>query len=197
METAYEGRRIGYLRVSRPDQSPDRQIDGLKAICDEMHVEAISAVSKARPVFDRLLSGTLQTGDTLVVWDLDRASRSTRDAIDHAELLRSRGIGFRIVTLNVDTTTADGMFVYTLMAAIAQHERDRLSERTKQGLAAARRRGAQLGRPPKVSLPELRRAAKLIAEEGFARSVVAAQLGIGPWTLSRALKRNGLDTRTR
>ncbi|MEP2987310.1 MAG: recombinase family protein, partial [Roseibium sp.] len=78
--------KIGYLRVSKHEQSPDRQIDGLRGLCDELHIERLSAVSAKRPVFEALVA-QLKSGDALVVWDLDRAFRSTIDAITTAEKL--------------------------------------------------------------------------------------------------------------
>ena len=182
------GRQIGYLRVSRLDQCLDRQIDGLSNQCDEMRIERVSAVANARPVFDELVA-SLQSGDTLVVWDIDRAFRSTIDAVQQAQQLRERGIGFRIVTLNVDTGTPDGMLVYTMMAAIAEHERKRLSQRTKEGLAAARKRGKRLGRPPKLGDRELARARDRLRSEKESIKTVAESYGIVPWTLTRLMRR--------
>lgn len=179
--------KIGYLRVSTEDQRPDRQIDGLTALCDELHIEKISAAAPRRPVFDAVLA-RLEPGDTLVVLALDRAFRSTVDAIQQADALRERGIAFHIVNLGVDTATADGKLVYTVIAAMAQHERDRLSERTRQGLAAARRRGARLGRPPKLTDRQLCRARRMLEQEGKALREVAALCGVHPWTLMRNLR---------
>lgn len=184
----YIGRSIGYLRVSRSDQCLDRQIDGLVSQCDEMRIERISAAAKSRPVFDELV-GSLQSGDTLVVWDIDRAFRSTIDAVQQAQRLRERGIGFRIVTLNVDTGTPDGMLVYTMMAAISEHERKRLSQRTKEGLASARKRGKRLGRPPKLNERQLERARDRLQCKQESIKAVAASLGIAPWSLTRSLRR--------
>jgi len=142
----------------------------------------------SRPVFDRLLS-SLEEGDTLVVWDLDRAFRSTIDAVTQAERLQKRGVGFQIVTLNVDTSTPDGMLVYTVMAAIAEHERKRLGQRTKEGLAAARARGQRLGRPPKLSDAQvLSVKRKLDAKEANIRELATLN-GIHPWTLTRSIRR--------
>ncbi len=179
--------KIGYLRISTEEQRPDRQIDGLTPICDEIRIEKISAASRTRPVFDALLHD-LQQGDTLVVWDLDRAFRSTVDAITHAEKLRERGIEFQIVTLGVDTGTADGKLIYTMIAALAEHERNRLSERTKEGLAAARRRGTRLGRPPKLTKGQILFAKKQISEEGACIKELAARNNVHPWTLTRHLR---------
>lgn len=179
--------KIGYLRVSTEEQRPDRQIDALKPICDELHIEKISAVAKKRPVFERVLN-KLQKGDTLVVWDLDRAFRSTVDAILQAEHLRERGVEFQIVTLNIDTSDPAGEFFYTIMAAYGQLERRIASKRTKEGLQAARKRGQRLGRPPKLSQKSLIAAKQKIDMKEASVAEIAACHGVHPTTLSRALK---------
>lgn len=86
--------RIGYLRVSTEDQNIARQADALRPICDELHVETLSAVAKSRPIFEKVVAG-LTAGDTLVVWDLDRAFRNTKDALIHADHLKERGVNSR------------------------------------------------------------------------------------------------------
>lgn len=181
-------RKIAYLRVSTAEQRPDRQIDGLRETCDELHVETLSAVSPRRPVYDRVVR-KLRPGDMLVVWDLDRAFRSVVDALTEAEKLRARGIELRIANLQVDTTTPGGIFVYTIMSALAEFERRTLSQRTKEGLAAARRRGKRLGRPPKMTAGQLRAASRRLAN-GEKPSQIAPDYGVAPWTLTRALRRN-------
>lgn len=182
------GRKIGYLRVSREDQCLDRQIDGLRSICEDMRIERVSAASKARPVFDTLMR-ELKRGDSLVVWDLDRAFRSTIDAVTQAQQLAERGIGFQIVSLNVDTKTPDGMLIYTMIAAIAEHERKRLAQRTREGLAAARARGKKLGRPPKLSSSELLEAQRQLRDKEVSLPDLAAQKDMHPWSLVRAIRR--------
>lgn len=179
--------KLGYLRVSTEEQKPDRQIDALKPLCDELHIETVSAIAKRRPVFENVLR-RLKAGDTLVVWDLDRAFRSTVDAITNAELLRERGVNFHIVTLGVDTSTADGKLVYTFIAAMAEHERNRLSERTKQGLAAARKRGKILGRPRKLTPAQIRSAAFKIQNKEARLEELAALYDVHPDTLARNVK---------
>jgi DNA invertase Pin-like site-specific DNA recombinase len=144
-------------------------------------------VSPRRPVYEQVIA-TLRSGDMLVVWDLDRAFRSVVDALGEAEKLRKRGVHFRIATLNIDTSTAAGIFVYTMMSALAEFERRTLSQRTKEGLAAARQRGARLGRPRKLTDIQLQDAAERIAG-GETISSVAGSLAVAPWTLSRAMKR--------
>ena len=122
--------KIGYLRVSLEDQKEDRQADGLKDLCDEIYVEKVSGASKKRPVYQQVIE-KLKAGDTLVVWDLDRAFRSTVDALLEAEKLRQRE------------------------AAFAQFERQNLIKRTKEGMASARKRGKHIGRPYKLNLEEV------------------------------------------
>ena len=184
--------RIGYLRVSTQDQNVDRQRDGLAALCDEMHVEYISAAAPLRPVFDRILAD-LPPGDTLVVLTIDRAFRSTVDAVNQVQGLMDRGVRIQIANLDVDTAPADGMFAFTIIAAVATPERMRVSERTKEGLAAARRRGKRLGTPPKLTKPKLQKAAHRIAQNETITSV-AQSFNVAPWSLTRALRRHGLRT---
>jgi len=181
-------RTIGYLRVSTAEQRPDRQIDGLKMICDELNIEKLSAVSPHRPVYERVIA-SLRQGDMLVVWDLDRAFRSVIDALSEAEKLRARGVHFRIANLSIDTSTPAGIFVYTMMSALAEFERRMLSQRTKEGLAAARQRGKRLGRPPKLT-PEQLSDARMRVCAGESTRSVAEDFHVAPWTLSRALKRS-------
>ena len=180
--------KIGYLRVSLEHQKEDRQEDGLRALCDELYVEKISAACKIRPVYRQVVE-TLQPGDTLVVWDLDRAFRSTVDALLEAEKLRQRGIEFQIVNLNVDTATPSGELIYTVMAAFAQFERSNLIKRTKEGMAAARLRGKHIGRPYKLSLEEVVLAHSKIQSGDSTLTDMAMQFECSTETLSQAIKR--------
>lgn len=188
-------KKIAYLRVSTAEQRPDRQIDGLKMICDELHIETLSAVSPHRPVYDRVIA-SLEPGDTLVVWDLDRAFRSVVDALVEGEKLRKRGVHFLIANLHIDTSTPAGIFVYTMMSALAEFERRTLSQRTKEGIAAARRRGARIGRPPKLTPAQLREAQSRLSTDKRALGKIAAECGVAPWTLTRALRRWQDEQRT-
>lgn len=182
-------RKIAYLRVSTSEQRPDRQIDGLRELCDELHIEKASAVAKRRPVYERVIR-KLEPGDKLVVWDLDRAFRSSLDALGEIEKLRARGIEFQIANLNIDTSTPAGIFVYTIMSALAEFERRMLSQRTKEGMRAARKRGKRFGRPPILSKPQLAAARLRIEVNKETVKSVAGSYGVAPWTLTRALKRS-------
>ena len=182
-------RKLAYLRVSTTEQRPDRQVDGLKHFCDELHIETVSAVHSRRPVYEAVIA-RLQPGDMLVVWDLDRAFRSVIDALTEAEKLRARGIEFQIANLHVDTSTPAGIFVYTMMSALAEFERRTLSQRTKEGMAAARRRGKRIGRPPKLTKEQLNAVAYRMAHGQESIVHLAREYDVKPWTLSRALKRH-------
>lgn len=186
-------KKIAYLRVSTHEQSPDRQIDGLKGLCDDLRIETVSACSRRRPVYEDVLA-ELRSGDILIIWDLDRAYRSAKDALTELDRLRERGIDFQIANLSIDTTTPAGIFVYTIMSALAEFERRTLSQRTKEGVAAARRRGKRIGRPPKMDNAELTRAARRIKYEKESIAAIAREHGVAPWTLSRALKRKAALT---
>ncbi|BBK29683.1 DNA invertase Pin-like site-specific DNA recombinase [Stella humosa] len=181
-------KKIGYLRVSTIEQRPDRQIIGLEPLCDELHIERLSAVSRRRPVYEEVLA-LLVPGDALVVWDLDRAFRSVIDALTEIDRLRSRGVELQIANLQVDTTSPAGMLVYTVMSAFAEFERRTLAQRTREGLAAARLRGARLGRPPKLDADQLAYANRRLAQADVTITSVAKELGIAPWTLTRSMRR--------
>lgn len=177
-------KRIGYIRVSRDEQNPDRQIDGLQIVCDELHVEqGVSATAKTRPIFDEVLK-SLEEGDTFTVWDLDRAFRSTVDAVMTADALRERGIHFHIINLSVDTSTPAGKLVYTVMAAQAEFERSNLIKRTKEGMKAAKHRGKHIGRPPALTREQVRHVHELRAE-GKKSPEIASIFGVSANTIRR------------
>jgi len=183
-------KKIGYLRVSTLEQRPDRQIDGLRDICDELHVETVSAVAKRRPVYDRVVA-QLEAGDAMVVWSLDRAFRSTVDAILEVEKLKTNGVAFEIVDLQIDTATPQGMLMFTVVSAFSQFEREVLKTRTKEGIASARSRGKRVGRPPKLSDADLDDALSRIQHGSTIRKVAEA-FEVAPWSLTRSLKRRAL-----
>lgn len=182
-------KKIGYLRVSTHEQKPDRQIEGLQPLCDELHIETLSAVARSRPVYDGIVS-RLERGDMLVVWALDRAYRSAKDALNELDALRARGVYFQIANFNLDTTTPHGRFIYTIMSGAAQYEREMLIERTKEGIEAARARGKSIGRPRKLTEEQLLSAQCRIAEQTATKTAIAAEHGVAPWTLTRAIRRS-------
>lgn len=149
-EVEGEGNKIGYVRVSDKDQSEDLQVDALKAAgCTMIYADhgVSGAITERRGLDDMLAS--LNKGDTLVVWKLDRLGRSTIHLLQLLSDLRDRGIDFQALTQGIDTTTAVGRMLYGQLAVFAEYERSLISERTKAGMAAAKARGVHVGRPRK------------------------------------------------
>ena len=133
---------LGYVRVSTRGQKVDRQLTQLYEICDRVYEErGVSAVAKFRPVYDQVIAD-LKPGGTFVVTAVDRVYRSSVDALTELDKLHERNIHFRSLTLNLDTRTPDGRLFYSIVSAMAEWERRIISERTKQGLIAAKRKGA-------------------------------------------------------
>jgi DNA invertase Pin-like site-specific DNA recombinase len=183
---------IGYARVSTPDQLLDRQRDELTAAgCEVVREETASGKRGAqRPTWDETVRH-LRAGDTLVVVELSRLGRSTAELAALADELQGRGVSLRILNLGVDTGTPAGRLVYSIIAAVAEMERELLVERTKSGLAAARqRRGGKLGgRKPKLSDKQLRTAKSLREQGTLSMAEIAEQVGVSRGTLYRSLDR--------
>ncbi len=148
---------IGYARVSTHEQTLDLQLDALKkAGCEEIRTDKISSVADDRPGLDQVLAIT-RTGDTIVVWRLDRLGRSLKQLIELINELQDRGVGFKSVTENIDTTTTGGKLVFHIFGALAEFERSLIKERTNAGLAAARARGRMGGRPKALDQKKIER----------------------------------------
>ncbi|CAA0114045.1 DNA-invertase hin [Halioglobus japonicus] len=182
-------KKLGYIRTSTDTQITDRQVIKLEEICERVFIEdGVSATSKKRPVYQEVMV-SLERGDTFVVSSLDRAFRSSLDALSELEKLHQRNIQFKSLSQNFDTTTPDGKFLYTLAAALATWEREILSQRTKEGLEAARRRGTRLGRPRKLSDDQVAEARRVL-EADFYSSIteVAESFRVHERTLIRALE---------
>lgn len=177
----------GYARVSTEDKSLQRQLDALhRRGVDPEHVytEKASGTSERRPVLDHLLTDVLTAGDTLVINDLDRLSRRTARIILTLDELASRTVTVESLYENVDTSTADGLFSVTILGALAQRERDRIAERTRAGLAAARARGRHPGRPVSVT-PEQYENVQMLRALGKSYREIAAGTGISASTVAR------------
>lgn len=178
---------IGYARVSTPDQKLSLQHDALqRAGCDRVFDDQASGARADRPGLAEALA-YLRAGDTLVVWKLDRLGRSMSHLIEKVGELAARGIGFRSLTENIDTTTPGGMLVFNIFGSLAQFERDLIRERTQAGLRAARERGSKGGRRPVVTPDKLRKARAHIAA-GLTVREAAARLKIGKTALYKALE---------
>lgn len=142
---------LGYARVSTKDQNIDGQQDALTSVgAERIFADTITGTARSRPELDRLLS-ELRNGDVVVVTKYDRLARSLKDLLEIVEQIQAKGAGFRSLGEDIDTTTPAGRLIFHVFASIAQFERERIVERTKEGLAAARKRGRVGGRPPALS----------------------------------------------
>jgi DNA invertase Pin-like site-specific DNA recombinase len=183
--------RHGYARVSTDDQNLARQRQALTAIgCDQI-IEEVESGVKARRRLDGLLAD-LQSGDQLIVTELDRLGRSTGEAVMLMDELIRRGIVLKVLALpSLDIATNDGRLIADILASLAAHERRRLRDRQRQGIAAARSAGRHLGRRPKMNGQQIGEArARLAADEPV--PVVARAYGVTPKTLRATLARNGV-----
>lgn len=181
------GKRLGYIRTSTDRQSPARQIDGLSEVCDAVFVEeGVSATSSHRPVFEDVLS-KLKSGDTLVVWDVDRAFRCTSEALTQVDALRARGVSFEAVGWEYDFETPEGVFNFTIRAACAELETGIMSTRIRQGIAAAKKRGVKVGRPAKLSKKDVAYIKREIEVSARTVKALAKEFRVAPRTVSRAL----------
>jgi DNA invertase Pin-like site-specific DNA recombinase len=180
---------IGYARVSTRDQSLDRQRDELTAAgCEQVHQEHASGKRDAvRPVWEETVRH-LRRGDTLVVTELSRLGRSTAELSKLVDDLKEGGVALRILNLGVDTGTPAGKLVYEILAAVAEMERALLVERTMSGLAAARARGRNGGRKPKLDAKKLRTAQALRDEGSLSMAEIAEQVGVSRSALYRNLR---------
>jgi DNA invertase Pin-like site-specific DNA recombinase len=176
---------IGYARISTVDQNLALQRDALtEAGCTKIFTEQMSGAVTDRPALHDTLEFA-RSGDTLIVWKLDRLARSMKQLIETVETLRLRGIGFRSLTEALDTTTAQGRLVFHMFGALAEFERSLIRERTQAGLAAARRLGRKGGRPPKLTDDDIDAAKALLANPDIGVTQIAHRLGVSPATLYR------------
>ncbi|KQN07118.1 transposon DNA-invertase [Sphingobium sp. Leaf26] len=176
---------IGYVRVSTADQSVDLQRDALSAAGvapDRIYEDVCSGKSTTRPGLDRALD-VARDGDAIVTWKLDRLGRSLPHVVGLVGDLQRRGVGLKVLSGDVDTTTATGRLVFGIFATLAEFERDLIHERTMAGLAAARARGRSGGRPRVMTRQKLKAAMALMADRDNTARDVAAQLGVSLSTL--------------
>lgn len=181
--------RIGYARVSTEEQNLRLQLDALKtAGCDVIYRDdGVSSITRERPGLNRALK-RLKPGDVLVVWKLDRLGRSLPHLIDVISDLRDREFGFESLRDHIDTTSAGGRFYFHILAALAEFERELIVERTKAGIAAAKRAGIRVGRPPKLSAAQIEKARLQIAA-GATVEATAQSFNVSATTLARSLAR--------
>lgn len=190
--------KIGYARVSTDEQNLDLQLQALEVEgCDVIHEDKASGMLNGRKGLGEALA-RCNAGDVLVVWKLDRLGRSLLDLVGLVEDLKARGVGLKVLTgqgAQVDTTRPEGRMIFGILATLAEFERELIRERTKAGMAAAKRRGVRVGRPPKLTEFQIEEARSMIAADK-SRADVAALLGVNVATLRRALNGPALALRT-
>lgn len=178
---------IGYARVSTQDQTLDLQTDALKqAGCGKIFTDTTSGAKSERPGLQAAMNH-LRAGDTLVVWRLDRLGRTLKHLIATIADLSDKGIGFRSLQENMDTTTSGGKLIFHIFGALAEFEREVIKERTIAGLQAARARGRLGGRPKLQSLDpkKVALARKLYEDGNMPVQEICDTLHIGKATLYR------------
>jgi DNA invertase Pin-like site-specific DNA recombinase len=179
---------IGYARVSTHDQTLSLQKDTLeKAGCEKVFADTVSGTKAERKGLEEAFSH-LRKGDTLVVWRLDRLGRSLRHLIDTITALNERGVGFKSLQENIDTTTSGGKLVFHIFGALAEFEREIIKERTQAGLKSARSRGKVGGRPKALSTKEVQILRNMAADKSLTVSDICKTLDIGRTTFYRYVK---------
>ena len=189
---------VGYMRISKADgsQSVDLQRDALLAAgidSERMYEDHASGKLDDRPGLTACLK-SLRDGDTLVVWKLDRLGRSLHHLVTTVHDLTNRGVGLKVLTgrgAAIDTTTPAGKLVFGIFAALAEYERNLISDRTVAGLASARARGRKGGRPRKMTPAKVRLAAASMGQPETDIGELCKELGITRQTLYRHVSPTG------
>ncbi len=179
---------IGYARVSTSGQKLDLQIDALeKHGVERIFSEKVTGTKFDRPQLQEMLK-YVRTGDTVVVWKLDRLARSMRDLIDLVADFQRRGVNFVSLKENIDTSSATGKLIFGIFASLAEFERDIISERTRAGLEAARARGHKPGRK-NVDEEKVAIALKMYRSREYNVPEIIKAAGVSKATLYRYLRR--------
>ena len=179
---------VGYARVSTQDQNLDLQLDALKAAgCEKIFTdEGISGSKSDRPGLNKALEFCRQ-GDTLTVWKLDRLGRSLAHLIEVVKGLGDRGVEFKSVQETIDTSTPGGKLVFHIFCSMAEFERDLIRERTNAGLAAAKSRGRNGGRPQALTSEQIKMGKALSNSPDLTVNQICEQLGCSRATYYRVI----------
>jgi len=179
---------IGYARVSTQDQNLDRQLDALtRAGCERIYNEKMTGTKSARPEL-QLMMMTLRPGDTLIVESFSRLSRSTKDLLEMVEKITKLGVHLISLKEELDTNTATGKMMLTVMSALSQFERDLIAERTREGLKAARSRGRCGGRPKLGTDRDRKQALAMYSANVMTNQEIADRFHVSLSTLNRWIR---------
>ncbi len=181
---------IGYARVSTQEQNLMLQRLALEeAGCEPIfYDDGYSALDFERPGFLKALAA-LKPGDCFVIWKMDRAFRSLRHSLDMYEVFQTGRIELRCLSEPIDTSSSVGLCFYQMRNCFSELEINVIRERTIAGMQAAKKRGAKIGRPRKLSPHQIERARRLIRKPGTIRRIVAGKMGVSERTLMRSIKR--------
>jgi DNA invertase Pin-like site-specific DNA recombinase len=168
---------LGYARVSTIDQNLTAQVEQLEAAgCERIYQEKVSGVKRDRPELSALLD-FVREGDVVVACKVDRIARSTSHLLEIVETFNRKGVAFKILNINLDTTTANGKLMLTMLAAIGEFEREMMLERQREGIQVAKAEGRYKGRKP-TAREKAGEVLRLLGE-GVSKAEVARRLGIG------------------
>ncbi|MCA2337313.1 MULTISPECIES: recombinase family protein [Mycobacterium] len=186
--------RIGYARVSTRDQHPEAQRDALTAAgCDQIFLDKVSGRLARRAELDKALLSANRVGDQLVVTKLDRLGRSLEHLIELSKRLQGAGVDLVVLDQGIDTSTAIGRMFFQILGAVAEFEHALMSERTMDGLAAARARGRTGGQKPKLGPRQVKLAQQMYDEKDdhgkrrYTVAQIAAEFGVTRPTIYRHL----------
>lgn len=181
---------IGYARVSTQEQDTQSQISALKSAgCELIFQEKASGGRWDRPELQRLLQ-QLRKDDQVIVWKLDRLSRSLKDLLLTLEKIENTGADFRSITENIDTSTPAGRMMMQIVGSFAEFERAMLRERTRNGLEAARQDGRVGGRRPKLTSQQQKEIVSLVTSGQKTGADAARLFRVHPSTVVRLLARH-------
>jgi DNA invertase Pin-like site-specific DNA recombinase len=187
---------VGYGRISTRDQHPEAQHDALLvAGCEQIFIDTASGKLARRPELEKALLSANRAGDQVVITKLDRLGRSLEHLIDLSKTLDAGGVDLVVLDQGIDTSTAVGSLFFQIIGAIAEFEHSLMSERTIDGLAAARARGRTGGQKPKLGPRQAKLAREMYEETGpdgrrrHTVAHIAAEFGVSRPTIYRQLER--------
>lgn len=180
--------KLGYARVSTDDQATAAQLDALHAAgCERVFEERASGGRWDRPELQRMID-QLRKDDVIVVWKLDRLSRSLKDLLTIMEKVDAAGAGFQSLTEAIDTTTPAGRMMMQMVGVFAEFEREMIRERTRAGLERARKKGRHPGRKPKLSSEQRQEVRDLVTSGKRTEAEAARLFGVHRSTICRLMR---------
>lgn len=182
------GQITGYARISTADQDTSLQRDALEKYgCTKIYSDTMSGVKAERPQLTVMLDH-LRSGDTVVVWKIDRMGRSLLNLLELVKVFQEKGVGLVSIKEGLDTRTDMGRFQLNLLASVAEWERETIRTRVQAGVDAARARGRVGGRKPKLSPAKVKTAKAMYASREFTIKEIATELLVSESTIYRVIR---------